>query len=256
MNWSKALLERAADSTIFLSSHDLAEVEGFATHVAFLDSGRLRLSEEMSSLLARFREVEVTFNSPVAAPSALPANWLQFTAADSTIRFVDDSFNEEKFRRRDLSRHFGPIRDAAFAPMTLRTHFSWPSQRARGSLHDPDHDMSQILHIFRKDVRHHWPEILLSLALLIAFAFEQPRTWTGQPIENRFLSFLLGFLPALMVLSWGFLIVRVVQGETLVGDRQFWVTRPYEWPKLLLAKLLFVFLFFHARRCSSRSSLY
>jgi hypothetical protein len=105
--------------------------------------------------------------------------------------------------------------------------------------------MSQILHIFRKDVRHHWPEILLSLALLIAFAFEQPRTWTGQPIENRFLSFLLGFLPALLVLSWAFLIVRVVQGETLVGDRQFWITRPYEWLKLLLAKLLFIFLFFH-----------
>lgn len=105
--------------------------------------------------------------------------------------------------------------------------------------------MSQVLHIFRKDVRHHWPEILLSLALLIAYAVEQPRTWTGQPIENRLLSFLLGFLPALMVLSWGFLIVRVVQGETLVGDRQFWVTRPYQWPKLLLAKLLFIFLFFH-----------
>jgi hypothetical protein len=105
--------------------------------------------------------------------------------------------------------------------------------------------MSQILHIFRKDVRHHWPEILLSLALLIAYAVEQPRTWTGQPIENRFLSFLLGFLPVLLALSWGFLIVRVVQGETLVGDRQFWITRPYEWPKLLLAKLLFIFLFFH-----------
>jgi hypothetical protein len=105
--------------------------------------------------------------------------------------------------------------------------------------------MSQILHIFRKDVRHHWPEILLSLALLIAFAFEQPRTWTGQPIENRFLSFLFGFLPVLLVLSWVFLIVRVVQGETLVGDRQFWITRPYEWPKLLLAKLFFILLFFH-----------
>jgi hypothetical protein len=105
--------------------------------------------------------------------------------------------------------------------------------------------MSQILHIFGKDVRRHWPEILLSLALLVTFALEQPRTWTGQPVENRLLSFLLGFLPALMVLSWGFLIVRVVQGETLVGDRQFWITRPYEWPKLLLAKLLFILLFFH-----------
>jgi hypothetical protein len=105
--------------------------------------------------------------------------------------------------------------------------------------------MSQILHVFRKDVRHHWPEIVLSLALLIAFAFEQPRTWTGQPVENRFLSFLFGFLPVLLVLAWVFLIVRVVQDETLVGDRQFWITRPYQWPKLLLAKLLFISLFFH-----------
>lgn len=105
--------------------------------------------------------------------------------------------------------------------------------------------MKQIFHIFRKDVRHHWPEIVLSLALLVAYAVEQPRNWTGQPVENRLLSFLLGLLPALMVLSWGFLIVRVVQGETLVGDRQFWLTRPYQWPKLLLAKLLFIVVFFH-----------
>jgi hypothetical protein len=115
--------------------------------------------------------------------------------------------------------------------------------------------MSQILHIFRKDVRHHWPEILLSLALLVAYAVEQPRTWTGQPVENRVLSFLLGFLPALMVLSWGFLIVRVVQGEPLVGDRQFWITRPYEWPKLLFAKLIFIFLFFHVALFITQLSL-
>ena len=33
--------------------------------------------------------------------------------------------------------------------------------------------------------------------------------------------------------------MRVVQGEALVGDRQFWVTRPYEWKQLLAAKMLF-----------------
>jgi ABC-2 type transport system ATP-binding protein len=118
----KALLDRAADSTIFLSSHDLAEVEGFATHVAFLDSGRLRLSEEMSSLSARFREVELAFDAPVAVPATFPSNWLQLTAADSTIRFVDDSFNEENLRT-EISRHFGPVHNATFAPMTLRTIF-------------------------------------------------------------------------------------------------------------------------------------
>jgi hypothetical protein len=39
------------------------------------------------------------------------------------------------------------------------------------------------------------------------------------------------------------LAVRVVQGESLVGDRQFWVTRPYEWKKLLLSKFLFLLVF-------------
>jgi ABC-2 type transport system ATP-binding protein len=118
----KALQDRSGDSTIFLSSHDLAEIEGFATHVAFLDSGRLRLSEEMPSLAARFREVELAFDAPVAAHTPLPPNWLQFTAADSTIRFVDDSFNEENLRA-EISRHFGPVRNVTFAPMTLRAIF-------------------------------------------------------------------------------------------------------------------------------------
>ena len=38
-------------------------------------------------------------------------------------------------------------------------------------------------------------------------------------------------------------MIRVVQGESLVGDRQFWITRPYEWPKLLGSKIAFVLVF-------------
>jgi ABC-2 type transport system ATP-binding protein len=46
--------------TILLSSHDLAEIESFCTHVAFLHDGRLLFAEEMPTLSARFREVTVT----------------------------------------------------------------------------------------------------------------------------------------------------------------------------------------------------
>ena len=46
-----------------------------------------------------------------------------------------------------------------------------------------------------------------------------------------------------MPISWCFLIARAVQDESLVGDRQFWVTRPYEWPKLLAAKALLAAVF-------------
>jgi hypothetical protein len=105
--------------------------------------------------------------------------------------------------------------------------------------------MSQILHIFRKDARHHWPEILISLALLVVYATLQPRTWTEQQYDRGFLDTFVHYLPGILILSWVFLIVRIVQGETLVGNRQFWITRPYEWHRLLAAKLLSAFVFFH-----------
>jgi ABC-type multidrug transport system ATPase subunit len=117
-----ALLERSRESTIFLSSHDLAEIEGFATHLAYLDSGRLRLSEEMSTLTARFREVEITFDSPAAIPTNLPPNWIQVTAAGQTIRFVDDSFHQESADAA-IAQLFGPIRSVTFTPMSLRSIF-------------------------------------------------------------------------------------------------------------------------------------
>ena len=117
-----ALLERAKESTIFLSSHDLAEIEGFATHLAYLDSGRLRLSEEMPALIARFREVEATFDAPIAVPSNLPANWTQVSSADHTLRFIESSFSQESTTAA-VAQLFGPPRGITFTPMTLRAIF-------------------------------------------------------------------------------------------------------------------------------------
>ena len=56
----EGLLERASETTIFLSSHDLSEIESFSSHVGFLEQGRLLFSEEMGVLADRFREVTVT----------------------------------------------------------------------------------------------------------------------------------------------------------------------------------------------------
>ncbi len=101
--------------------------------------------------------------------------------------------------------------------------------------------MGQILHIFRKDVRRHWPEIAVSLALLIAFAWNEPKQWIGgfDPDSRFWLTLLTPLVPV----GWIFLILRVVQDECLVGDRQFWVTRPYQWPQLLCEKTLVVLMF-------------
>jgi hypothetical protein len=101
--------------------------------------------------------------------------------------------------------------------------------------------MNQILHIFRKDLRQFWREIALSVGLLAAYAWYEPREWVPNPDPA------LGtaFLPQLILFGWGFVIVRDIQAEVLVGDRQFWVTRPYDWKKLLAAKILFVVAVFN-----------
>jgi ABC-2 type transport system ATP-binding protein len=118
----KALLDHHANSAILLSSHDLAEIEGFATHVAFLESGRLRLSEEMAPLKSRFREVALTLDAPVAVPVDVPRNWLQISGTDSTIRFVDDAFNENTLRS-EIARRFGTPQTISISQMSLRTIF-------------------------------------------------------------------------------------------------------------------------------------
>ncbi len=109
--------------------------------------------------------------------------------------------------------------------------------------------MNQIWNIFRKDCRHYWREASVSLALLAAFGWNDVRGWTrgeylaagiGGLFSYNFLSGLTDFL---VPISWAFLVVRVIQGESLVGDRQFWLTRPYEWKKLLAAKVIFSLVF-------------
>ena len=119
---AKALLERANDATIFLSSHDLAEIEGFATHVTFLDAGKVRLSEEMASLIARFREVEIAMDPQASVPLNLPSTWLIAEMSNSTLRFVDSSFNEET-TREEIAKRFGTQPPVKCSSMTLRAIF-------------------------------------------------------------------------------------------------------------------------------------
>jgi ABC-2 type transport system ATP-binding protein len=118
----EGLLERASESTVLISSHDLAEIESFASHVGYLESGKLLFSEEMSALATRFRKVELTreFDTPLPAP--LPANWLQPKASGALVRFVDSRFDEQK-TASDIQHLFGNVKDIQFRPLTLRAIF-------------------------------------------------------------------------------------------------------------------------------------
>jgi ABC-2 type transport system ATP-binding protein len=118
----EGLLERAPETTIFLSSHDLAEIESFSSHVGFLDQGRLLFSEELTVLADRFRDVTVTLDTPSPLPAKVPASWLQPQAADSVIRFVHSGYHEHA-TERELAQIFPTARDFTLDPMPLRAIF-------------------------------------------------------------------------------------------------------------------------------------
>jgi ABC-2 type transport system ATP-binding protein len=71
----QGILELADESqwSIFISSHDIDEVERLADWVGVINEGRLYLSEPVAGLVARFRSVEATFDDAAAAEAMADA---------------------------------------------------------------------------------------------------------------------------------------------------------------------------------------
>jgi len=118
----QGLLQRAEESTILISSHDLAEIESFASHIGYLERGQLRFSEELTTLLERFREVELTFDTPPPLPKTAPNTWMHLSTSAAVIRFIESRFDPEKTstKVRDV---LGEARNVTFTPMSLRSIF-------------------------------------------------------------------------------------------------------------------------------------
>jgi ABC-2 type transport system ATP-binding protein len=127
----EGLLERATESTIFISSHDLAEIESFASHVGYLEQGRLQFSEELIVLSARFREVELTFHGPAALPEKWPDTWMHPGSSAAVLRFIASRFDQER-TSAEIRNLFGEVRDVTFTPMSLRSIFLAMAKSGRG----------------------------------------------------------------------------------------------------------------------------
>jgi ABC-2 type transport system ATP-binding protein len=130
------------DWTVFVSSHDIDEVERLADHVAMIEDGRLRLSEKTEALQARFRRVEVTgaaapqtrdqgpafAEATVGKPGTrdikqddLSAGWLDFEQAGAMTKFVETRYAGEVTERAWRERFAGATVTAQ--PMSLREIF-------------------------------------------------------------------------------------------------------------------------------------
>ncbi len=124
------LLERAGDTTILVSSHDLGEVESFASHVGFMDAGRLQCSEESTRLYERFREIEVTLGSAGTFPSEWPESWSKPQKSDALVRFVESRFDATRTPAA-IEESFPGASDVSIRAMSLREIFVSMAQAGR-----------------------------------------------------------------------------------------------------------------------------
>jgi hypothetical protein len=95
--------------------------------------------------------------------------------------------------------------------------------------------MRQALRILMKDVRHLWPRVAIFIVLAAVYAYIEVLF-----PSNPMLVFAEGTCGFLLAIAAGFVVLSVVQEDRLMGDSQFWLTRPYSRWSLVLSKTLFV----------------
>jgi ABC-2 type transport system ATP-binding protein len=110
----------ATEATVLLSSHDLAEIDNFATHLGFIDGGKLQLSAPMEAVHERFRRVRVSGirKKTEAAP---PAEWLKFERDEKTAIWIETNFDAEPSGKR-VQDYFGKVKVES-EPLGMREVF-------------------------------------------------------------------------------------------------------------------------------------
>ncbi len=123
-------LAHAEGTTVLVSSHDLAEVESLATHIGYLDQGRLQFSEKLDTLTGRFREIEITADRELPLPSPGHQGWLHLKSSANRVCFIDSQFDHGRTMAAVRSV-FGEQLQVAVKPMQLRAIFLALAKAAR-----------------------------------------------------------------------------------------------------------------------------
>jgi ABC-2 type transport system ATP-binding protein len=108
----ESVLSHAEDLTIFISSHELNEIEGFVSDIGFLDQGRLLFENSIEALNARVRLIRVT-----------PGAWIDPGTSGNVLSFVHTAFAEDRLAS-EISAFFGDVKFVQAEPMDLRSIFT------------------------------------------------------------------------------------------------------------------------------------
>jgi ABC-2 type transport system ATP-binding protein len=108
--------------SVFVSSHDIAEVERLADRVAIIDRGRIKLDEDSDTLRARFRSVKIALGAEAEVPGVLPGTWLNVETAGRVVKFTDSQYNEVELAAM-VERCFPGRQHLLVEPMNMREVF-------------------------------------------------------------------------------------------------------------------------------------
>lgn len=108
--------------TVFVSSHDIDEVERLADWVGIINNGMLQQAEPVSSLQERFRKIELVVQDLERLPASLPTSWLIPEKAAHTVRFVDNTYEKSK-TEETIRSVFPSCTQISASPMSLREIF-------------------------------------------------------------------------------------------------------------------------------------
>lgn len=115
--------------TIFISSHDINEVEQLVDWVGIIEAGRLTLSDPIDALLGRFRKIELTVGEADFHIPSAPETWLEIEREGNLVRAIETCFSEERFEQFRSHRWKGM--QVVAKPMTLRDIFVATAREGR-----------------------------------------------------------------------------------------------------------------------------
>lgn len=126
----ETLTLQAAETTVLISSHELAEIEGITSDVAFLDRGTLLFQESKAELKSRVRAVQVTLESAASVPAVVPREWLDIRAMGNVLSFVDIRYSEVELAAR-IAALLGAVRHLEAKPLPLRSLYTTLARAVR-----------------------------------------------------------------------------------------------------------------------------
>ena len=114
-------LRDAGDTTVVLTTHDLADIERLCRRLVVIDHGRVVHDGTLAALHARYgsrRRVEVDFEAPVAAPTAMPGVTVE-SHEDGRVVFSIDGSRTTVGALVARLPELGPIRDLTVTEPTI-----------------------------------------------------------------------------------------------------------------------------------------